>query len=518
MRPPASPLPEARLNRHVRFVLLDRVVLLAGLGVLGLRLPFLAGPAAPDEAGYLLVARHWSLLDQPTGSLYGHFWVDRPPLLLLVFKLADVLPGSPMPALRLLGLLACLLGVGAAAVLGARIGGLAAARAAALVAAALTASDALGAQEIDGELLGVPIALLSLALLMSALASGAGGARPGGRRAVLLGAGAGAAATGALLVKQNIADGWVFALVLAGLAIARREVTPVGRRTAVGFAAGSGAVAAAVLSWAVRGPGVWTLWEATYGFRVAAARAVDSGSHARPDARLHTLLWMLLLSGLAVLLAVGGRAAMRGMRRGESLAWAAGAVLAVEVVGVLAGASFWLHYLLLLVPGSVLLTALLARHRRTTAAVVTLVAGSAVAFTGLAGVQWAAGHPHGADEQAAGRWLAGASLPGDTLVVAYGRADVVLASGLGAPYPLLWSLPVRVRDPQLARLGALLASPRRPTWLLEWSPLDTWGLDPRGRLQATVDRLYRPAGELCGHPVLLDRAAGRRPTPPGPRC
>ena len=55
------------------------------LGV-ALRLPFLTDPLEPDEAGYLLVARQWHLLD---AHLYGHLWVDRPPLLVLLFRLAD---------------------------------------------------------------------------------------------------------------------------------------------------------------------------------------------------------------------------------------------------------------------------------------------------------------------------------------------------------------------------------------------------------------------------------------------
>jgi hypothetical protein len=53
------------------------VVLTVLVGLL-LRLPFTCRPAYPDEAGYLLVARHWR-----SGGpwLYGMLWVDRPPLL-----------------------------------------------------------------------------------------------------------------------------------------------------------------------------------------------------------------------------------------------------------------------------------------------------------------------------------------------------------------------------------------------------------------------------------------------------
>jgi hypothetical protein len=56
---------------------------LAGLGWL----PFVGAPASPDEGGYLLVASQWSR----GTSLYGNYWVDRPPLLIGVHELAVAL-------------------------------------------------------------------------------------------------------------------------------------------------------------------------------------------------------------------------------------------------------------------------------------------------------------------------------------------------------------------------------------------------------------------------------------------
>ena len=64
------------------------------------RLPFLLLPLSPDEGGYLLVASQWA----PGSSTYGDYFVDRPPLLMGLFGLADALGGA-VP-LRLLGLLA----------------------------------------------------------------------------------------------------------------------------------------------------------------------------------------------------------------------------------------------------------------------------------------------------------------------------------------------------------------------------------------------------------------------------
>ena len=70
--------------------------------------------------------------------------------------------------------------------------------------------------------------------------------------------------------------------------------------------------------------------------------------------------------------------------------------------------------------------------------------------------------------------------PGDTQYVMYARANVGYYAGLPSPYPYAWSLLVRAHPGATARLRQLLASPRRPTWIVGWQPPDRWGLDPGG--------------------------------------
>jgi hypothetical protein len=82
------------------------------VAVVASRLPFVARPVSRDEAGYLLVASQLG----PGRSLYGDYWVDRPPLLLGFFAVADRFGGPD--ALRLLGLLLVAGAVVAAAALG----------------------------------------------------------------------------------------------------------------------------------------------------------------------------------------------------------------------------------------------------------------------------------------------------------------------------------------------------------------------------------------------------------------
>src|SRR6478672_13499698 len=76
------------------------VVLAVGLALL-LRLPFLHRLAFPDEAGLLIVAQHWH---EGGTNLYGTLFVDRPPLLLLYYQLADGL--GALEAARVMGLVA----------------------------------------------------------------------------------------------------------------------------------------------------------------------------------------------------------------------------------------------------------------------------------------------------------------------------------------------------------------------------------------------------------------------------
>ena len=133
----------------------------AGLGTLvGLsRLPFLTAPVSPDEGGFLVVGSQWS----PGSALYGSYWVDRPPLLIAAFAVADTL-GGPF-ALRLIGLMAVLCAIGAAAAVGWYASGrrAAGAVAASWVVAAFLATPLFGTRIVDGELLASPLVLGGLA-------------------------------------------------------------------------------------------------------------------------------------------------------------------------------------------------------------------------------------------------------------------------------------------------------------------------------------------------------------------
>ena len=95
---------------------------------------------------------------------------------------------------------------------------------------------------------------------------------------------------------------------------------------------------------------------------------------------------------------------------------------------------------------------------------------------------------------------------------------MLLESGLVSPYPYLWSLPTRVRDPRLELLTRTLSGPRAPTWVVEWNDFDSWGLDRHHRLAAVVRRRYHRVASLCGHEVYLLDSRRREPAAASGPC
>jgi hypothetical protein len=455
----------ARPARDLRWPSGQLVVGLLAVAAAVVRLPFLTLPLSPDEGGYLLVASQWS----PGSSTYGDFFVDRPPLLVGIFGVADDLGGT-IP-LRLLGLLV----VVASVLVAGRLGGWMAAATAAIY----LSTPLFDAMQVDGELLAVPFVLGGVLVLVRSLeASSTRGVYAGS-------AAAGALAACAVLVKQNMVDVFVVAVVLlVTLAVGGRRLDA-GRRTA-GFGVGALVAAAfAVLVSATRGTGPASLWDAIVTFRAQAAAVIHSSANAATPDRFHSLVVALAVSGapVVVVTALGG---FRRPETGPDLRWAALALLAWELVGAALGGSYWLHYLLAVVPGLVLVTAA-ARPKRALRWGL-MVAG---ASTTLALVGFTLAPPSAGDDQAVSAYLRSHSTAQDTVVVAFGHPNVVRDAGLTSPYEHLWSLPVRVRDPQLHELAGVLDGADAPRWVVvSGGSLATWGVDPTAA-QTVLDQRYR---------------------------
>ena len=226
MTPAPALWPDARTVPRERTVRLDRFLVVAVLVSSALRLPGLVASRSSDEAGFLLVARSWS---PSADSLYGHYWVDRPPVLLAAYRWSDALLGPLGP--RLLALLLAAVLVVAVHLLAARLTSTGTARVATVVTVALLADPSLSAWTSKGEVLGTPLVALSWLLLVRALDTGS-------NRAALV---AGVCAMTACGFKQSLVGGLVFAVGPAGRVPGVRPAAParvlrVGGRFAVGAA------------------------------------------------------------------------------------------------------------------------------------------------------------------------------------------------------------------------------------------------------------------------------------------
>lgn len=456
-------------------------------------LPFLHAPLTSDESGFLLLGQH---LHHGT-SLYGDYWVDRPPLLLWLFHLAAALSpahtvavGLVGPGVKMLGAAAAGLSVALGWVLvrvatpASRLSRIAAP----VLMAALVCTPLLGMPETNGEVLALPFVLGGLACLVAVLR------HPERRRATVLAAVAGASAAAAALVKQNVVDVFVFGLV-ALVVLGRRGPAPLRRRHTSTFAAGTiAALGAAVGVAAAQGTSPRALWYAVVTFRLHASAVIGSSATDTTTQRLGHLLRAAAESGAAPLLLTGvvalGVHAWRGRRSSPrtspaaddlDLTWPVLALVTWESIGVAAGGSYWLHYLTGAIPGLLLVTCLtLARWRTQRVAAVLVAAGLAYASIASA-VVWGGRveAPVVVSEDAqVTTYLRDHAAPVDGVVVAFGHPDIVAGSGLASPYPELWSLPVRVDDPDLASFSRVLRGRSAPRWVVvSGSSLASWGLD-----------------------------------------
>jgi hypothetical protein len=484
-----------------------------------LRLPYLRAPMSPDEGGFLVVARHWH---PGGGSLYGPYWVDRPPLLIAFFRLADALGG--FTALRLLGCLVVattVVGVGVAAA-GATTSATSARRASvwgAAVAAALLVTPTGGAVMVNGELVAAPLIAFGIACAIRAVLGDAGPAFGLRLRPDVAAVLAGVFAVSAVMVKQNMLDVLVFAGGL-GLAAAVRggtSVPVVARRALLAVAGAVGALVVILGASLARGTTPGGVFFAMYPFRVHAAEAMQ---HLPAGQRVAHFTNMLEMWGVtAAPLVICAFVALVLLRRTPTgvfagpLAFATLLLAAYDAASIIAGGSYWSHYVLQLVVPTALMAGLIAASvpwaGRTVAACVLA----------LCTLGWVVGTT--ARVPAAGVTIGSAigdaAQPDDTMLSLLGDGAMVKTSGLTAPYTYLWSLPAHVLDHHFTHLTAVLKGSDAPSWVVVRRTPANNRMQREGP-GAVLAQRYRKVSEMCGRAVYL-RLDLSRPVPEaGQRC
>src|SRR3954454_19107162 len=320
-----------------------------------LRVPYLSTPLGRDEGGLSYIAQHWP---GGHGSLYGSYWVDRPPLLILLFK-AAVLGGQD--GVRVLGALAAVALVIGVTLLARAAEGPRAGWIAGLLAALLSGSVSIGPIFTPGELLAVVPSTFSVLCLVLAHRS---------RRAGFVFA-AGVLAVVAALIKQSFLDAGVAGVAFVAVSAASDRDVRV--RWPLAYAAGASIPLAALLVWLAAahesvGDFVYTL----FGFRLQLLNTLAS-SNIPLHVRLEKLQEPAWDSGLVIVL-VAALAGLRGLRRDRVLVVTFSAWLAAATVGVLGGGSYFAHYLIGLVPVSCVAAAVVLARARPLVLAVALTA------------------------------------------------------------------------------------------------------------------------------------------------
>lgn len=459
-------------------------------------------PLYPDEAGFHMVAD--GMLRGGDG-LYGPYWVDRPPVLIWLFALGALL--GDVLWMRVLAGALLLVFVTLVWATVRRLGGRAGW--AALVAAAFAVSPAVGAETANGEAFAIPFVAAGTYAVVRSVGNS------DHRAGLLWAVAAGAAGALAVSVKQNFADVFVFAVVLVvGLGLRRQRSWATVARVLAGGVAGAVLVAGAMVAWALgTGSSLHELWMAVVQFRVEASAVLEGADRTGIEERRRTLTWSAVTLGVVPFLALVAVTAVWLRFRVSALSHAVGVLLVFEALCIVEGGNFWPHYLMGMAPG-VALAAGVWGHRIAMRAAATYLVVAALAFIPLN-----RDHLTRDDvDQQVGRFVGAAAEPGDTLTTMYGQADLQWAAGMESPYRHLWSLPVRVLDPDLEELSALLASDEAPTWLVQTVPRHSWGLDPEGRVDPVMRAEYDFVWEGCGTFVWLREGVERRLPDDAPEC
>jgi len=488
-RPARSPAGRRRwLNR--------RAILWPGgcsLLCLLLRLPFIATPLGIDEGGDAFIAQHWA---NTHGSVYGAYWLDRPPLLLLLYKVGLI--GGTL-GIRIMGSVVAVAIVATVMAAARRLSNDKAARISGLTAAILLSAVSMGAVFTDSELLAaLPAALSVLMLLISSRS-----ARP---LRWLVAAGLFAAA--AVLIKQSSVDAFAAGIAYLAGSLLVRKSTGIRISWPLSYLAGFSVPLIAAGGWAyVYSTNFRQFLYAVIGFRVDGLRVLQHSTAPPIHMLIHHGLPILIASGCGLLLPWAA-SHIWTMRRQIPMAAAFAGFLAGGMFGIVGGGQYFPHYFIQIIPVlSILAGCAIARAQRRYLTHFTIYALVLLGVLNLGfGMALAKAHPPQVTGLAITRFLHANATQGDSLYVLYARANVLYYAGMPSPYPYNWSLMDRAIADAEPRLRSMLVSPaRRPTWIVEWQTPTSLGLDRSGETTALLARNYVAVGGICGKRVLVRR-------------
>jgi hypothetical protein len=468
---------------------------------LTLRLRFFWSPMTADEGGFLAIARAW----HHGRSLYTEVWVERPQVLLIIFRITHVVSGDSVLSVRFMAwLFSCLAVVSVANLVkdmhGARSGALAAV----IVAVAISA-PVLEGFTASGELLSGAIGSAALAVAVRAISSS---------RTVWPMAGAGSLAVLAIGTKQSAYDaGLAIGLWLGAALLLRWTERPRAWHLILAFAGGAMATLGAIVAQATSF-GIRKWW-----FAVAEYRLNTRSALHKPDwHRLRVSAGRVLpvIGPLAAVVMVGSILLMSQAVRGRRIALRPALLLPLWCLcagpAFMTGGQFFEHYWVLpafpLAAGAAVLLGDRLRPRALAMCASALVLMPALLSTvqiislDRAEIPIRVGGYHRAvREERVGAWFRDTAQPNDTLYVMCASASAYAAAHTDPPFPYLWMDSIRAVPGAAAGLEALVAGVDRPTYIAIFQDPSTCA--PRGPIAKLVAANYRQLITVDRIPILV---------------
>ncbi len=453
-----------------------------------LRLRFVWTPMTSDEGGYLAIARAW----RHAAVLYRDVWVDRPQGLLALNRAWDAIGLGTPTGIRVLAIVAGVVGVVACASIGKMLFGPTAAVLAGLFVAVLSSAPDYEGFIADGELLSGAVGAAGLAVALAALQP----MRLGRLYAAGLIGGV------AISLKQSGFDAIATAVVAVVLtAMASREARRLAMR---GVTAIVGGIATVFAVLAIHGAftGWDRFWYAVAGYRIAQRSIATNADFGR-----FSVTWTIaapiivpVAAAIIACLVAHWRSALSTSTLLLVL-WTAFAVSAFA-----AGGQFHRHYWVILsFPVGTLAGAAVSLHPRAwaqatiAALVVSVPLVHAVRDMRLdrddVALKLSADSRLPRDEEVA-RWFNERRQPGDTLYALCASAALYANARIDPPYPYLWFDNVlQVPGAQL-RLDALFSSRARPTYVAVYEPAEQ--CNPSGTVAESLRLDYELVERIDG--------------------
>lgn len=469
------------------------------------RARYLFEPLAPDEGGYLALARAWA----GGGALYTRFWVDRPQGMMWLIRVGDQATGPGNGFLRVLAVVLGTSSIVGVAWMARRISGRWQAGAvAAVFVAVLSSSPAIEGFTANGELMAAAFAVPGMAVTVAVLT---------GRLSTRWLLAAGALAGLALSVKQSGYDGlvgtclwfalaWWFQWRRRGELVGMFLVLMAGLATVIGLMLLQGTTF-----------GFSDYWYAIVGFRIGSRSAVSSPQWARLG--ITTAITTGLAIGMLALAVIRLRRSHRPLRtwfdhqNTLAVCWLVGAGLAL-----MTGGNYHRHYWITVVfPLSLVLALVVAveapdvadtvdhearsrwpiapRELALACTVPLVVTGVLMAFPGLE--QDARLH----QDKAVADWVhAHDAGTNGILLPVCASASYHTVAGQTPPYPYLWVDNIVAAADAVPKMVELLDDPNGPAFVARFQPVGD--CDTSGRVEAAIERNFERAADVDDIEVL----------------